>query len=179
VTKIDGSRPIPGLFGVIMQRLVPVGMFLALCLSGFLCVAQNPSAVSEFDKLVDEAFDSYYKFNPTTATADGFHQYDTQLEDFSQASISAQIAESKRFLDRFQSFPKAGLSETSVGDLEFWISRIQASLLELETVQMWRKDRIKPLKAKNRAVHVDLFQQVALIGFGDQLFGQLRDVAGA
>jgi len=140
VTKIDGSRPIPGLFGVIMQRLVPVGMFLALCLSGFLCVAQNPSAVSEFDKLVDEAFDSYYKFNPTTATADGFHQYDTQLEDFSQASISAQIAESKRFLDRFQSFPKAGLSETSVGDLEFWISRIQASLLELETVQMWRKD---------------------------------------
>jgi uncharacterized protein (DUF885 family) len=124
-----------------MQRLVSVGMLLVLCFVSFLCAAQTRSSSSaEFDELVDEAFDSYYKFNPTIATADGFHQYDTQLEDFSQASINAQITESKQFVTRFQSFPKAGLSAASVGDLEFWISRIQANLLELETIQMWRKD---------------------------------------
>jgi uncharacterized protein (DUF885 family) len=99
--------------------------------------APSPAA---FDKLVDEWFDSSYKYNPTTATADGFHQYDTKLEDFSQTSIKAQIVDLKSFLAKFQAFPTAGLSETSVADRDFLIARIQGTLLELETIQMWRKD---------------------------------------
>ncbi len=104
-----------------------------------LCFSQT-SPSPAFDKLVDETFDSFYKFHPSNATADGFHQYDTRLEDFSRGTVDAEVADLKRLLGKLQAFPRTELSETSTGDLEFLISRIQARLLELETIQMWRRD---------------------------------------
>lgn len=104
----------------------------------FSLFGQNTS--TDFDKLVDETFDSIYKFNPSSATADGFHQYDTQLEDLSKASVTAEAAACKSSLAKLQAFPRAGLSESSSGDLEFLIARLRSRLLELETIQMWRRD---------------------------------------
>jgi len=125
---------------VIMHRLaVTLSLIFILQFGGVLCCAQISTA-ADFDKLVDETFDSFYKFNPTQATADGFHQYDAKLEDFSRASVNAQVAELKGFLTKLQAFPHAGLSESSTADLEFLTSRIQARLLELETIQMWRRN---------------------------------------
>lgn len=104
-----------------------------------LCRAQS-SAEKDFDKLVDESFDSFYKYHPSNATADGFHQYDNKLEDFSRNSINSEIADLKHLLGKLQDFSPAGLSETSTGDREFLISKIQGQLLELENIQMWRRD---------------------------------------
>src|SRR4051812_36013404 len=88
-----------------------------------LCASQTSRTSADFDKLVDETFDSSYKFHPSSATADGFHQYDTQLEDFSGATIDSEVADLKRILVKLQAFPRADLSETSTSDLEFLISR--------------------------------------------------------
>ena len=101
---------------------------------------QTPSTSADFDKLVDETFDAIYKFNPSSGTADGFHLYDTRLEDFSQASIASEISTSKSSLDKLQAFPRTGLSESSSADLDFLTARIQAQLLDLETIQTWRRD---------------------------------------
>ncbi len=121
-----------------MKKLAIVLYVLALI--GVPLVFSQSSASADFDKLVDETFDSFYKFNPSQATADGFHQYDTQFEDFSAASMSAQGAELKTLLARWQAFSRSGLPEASTGDLEFLISRIQGRLLELETIQGWRRN---------------------------------------
>jgi len=101
---------------------------------------QTSSTSADFDKLVDETFDAIYKFNPSNGTADGFHQYDTRLEDFSQASIASEISTSKGSLAKLQAFPRTGLSESSSADLDFLMARIQAQLLDLETIQTWRRD---------------------------------------
>ena len=101
-------------------------------------VAQISS--SDFDKLVDETFDSIYKFNPSSATADGFHQYDTQLEDMSRAAVMAEAAACKSSLAKLQAFPRAGLNESPAADLDFLIARLRSRLLELETIQLWRRD---------------------------------------
>ena len=101
---------------------------------------QTSSTSADFDKLVDETFDAIYKFNPSNGTADGFHQYDTRLEDFSQASIASEISTSKGSLAKLQAFPRTGLSESSSADLDFLTARIQAQLLDLETIQTWRRD---------------------------------------
>ena len=68
-----------------MRRITALAVLVVA--SSFSLFGQNSSA--DFDKLVDETFDSIYKFNPSNATADGFHQYDTQLEDISAASAAA------------------------------------------------------------------------------------------
>jgi uncharacterized protein (DUF885 family) len=113
-------------------------VLVVLVVSSFSLFAQNSSA--DFDKLVDETFDSIYKFNPSNGTADGFHQYDTRLEDFSPDAINGEIAASKNSLAKLQAFPRTALNETSSADLDFLIARSQSRLLELETIQMWRRD---------------------------------------
>src|SRR5689334_23915454 len=100
----------------------------------FSLFGQNSS--TDFDKLVDETFDSIYKFNPSNATADGFHQYDTQLEDLSKSSAAAEAKACKSSLAKLQAFSRTGLNKSSSADLDFLIARLQSRLLELETIQM-------------------------------------------
>ena len=121
------------------MRRFTVLVFLIFVLP-FGLFGQTPSTSADFDKLVDETFDAIYKFNPSNGTADGFHQYDTRLEDFSQASIASEISTSKGSLAKLQAFPRTGLSESSSADLDFLMARIQAQLLDLETIQTWRRD---------------------------------------
>jgi uncharacterized protein (DUF885 family) len=101
-----------------------------------------PSANSkaDFDKLVDEYFDLYFQINPTAATAAGFHQYDDKLEDFSRSGVESEISRYKQFLERLNGVSQDTLPAESAADLEILRSSIQARLLELQDVQMWKKD---------------------------------------
>src|SRR5580704_1285607 len=76
--------------------------------------------------LVDRFFEAEFRFHPTEATADGFHQYDSKLEDYSRATIEAEIASLKSFLPQFKD--------------ELIVSHIRAGLLELETRRSWEKN---------------------------------------
>jgi uncharacterized protein (DUF885 family) len=117
--------------------------------------AQTPTpATADFDKLVDEYFDFYFKFNPTQGTAAGFHQYDTQLEDFSSAAVDEQIAVSEKFLARLNQFPQSQLPEFASADLDFLRSQIQAALLEFQHIQMWRKDPDNYTAAASNSIFV-------------------------
>ena len=46
--------------------------------------AANPAVQQQFQKVSDEYFDKiYFPNQPTVGTLVGYHQYDTQLEDYS------------------------------------------------------------------------------------------------
>jgi uncharacterized protein (DUF885 family) len=102
--------------------------------------ASSLRSQTAFDKLVDEYFDFYFQFHPTAGTQAGLHQYDMKLEDFSRAAIDAETAGLAQFQEKFSSIQSSQLSLESEGDLEVLISSIQARLLELQSIQMWRKD---------------------------------------
>jgi len=98
------------------------------------------TASTDFDKLVDQYFDFQFQYHPTAGTAAGFHQYDTQLEDPSQASRDAETAGLKKFLARFAAVDKSKLSEVAQGDLEVLEGDANSRLLELQDIRMWQKD---------------------------------------
>ena len=51
-----------------------------------------------WDALVDSYFDeAVFPFGPSNAVQEGFHAYDSRLEDFSQANIQKEIAAAHRF----------------------------------------------------------------------------------
>lgn len=93
-----------------------------------------------FNKTVDDYFDSYFRFHPTAATAAGFHQHDSEIEDFSRPTMDAEISDSERFLASLDKISPAGLSAESAADVDLLRSSIQANLLELKDIQMWRRD---------------------------------------
>lgn len=98
-------------------------------------------AKQQFQKLSDEYFDQvYFPYGPTGGTLTGYHQYDTQLEDYSRKSIDAQIAALKTFESRIAAVPAVSLDETTRGDHELVLGSIRSQLLTLEVIRPWEKN---------------------------------------
>jgi len=104
------------------------------------------SSAADLAALADRYFDEYYfKFNPSAGTASGFHQYDSQLEDYSRASVDRQIALLKKFKGEFNSRFPAGHAALKPGDpawvdLNLIVNDINSRLLALEKIRSWEKN---------------------------------------
>jgi uncharacterized protein (DUF885 family) len=78
---------------------------------------------------VDRFFnDVYFRFNPTTGTSDGFHQYDGQLEDYSKTAIEARVKALRAAEREF-----AHLAPDP--DRDLILNYIRDSLLDLERIR--------------------------------------------
>jgi len=111
--------------------------------------AQNPApgaatpkalATSEFNEMVDKYFDEYFHFHPSQGTAAGFHQYDNELEDYSQKSRDAELSfllETKQGAGYAQT---EFLNEEQRIDLKLISNAINSRILELQEIRMWQKN---------------------------------------
>ncbi len=87
------------------------------------------SAQSAESSLVDSYFSAYYKLNPSSATAAGFHgAYDSQMEDVSAASFQKRIDLSKSFLPQFENLPASP-------DRDLMISHLHADIVNLQDIR--------------------------------------------
>ncbi len=105
--------------------------------------AANDAAIRQFQQVSDEYFDQvYFHYAPTVGTSVGYHQYDSQLEDFSRKNIESEIVALKGFEKRIQAIPgdSESLDLTTRGDREMALGNIRSMLLALETIRMWEKD---------------------------------------
>jgi uncharacterized protein (DUF885 family) len=93
-----------------------------------------------FQEVVDAYFDDYFKANPSAATSVGFHQYDNQLEDFSEAAHERTRQRLNKYLAEFEAINPRTLPAMERDDREIMIATIHSALLEEERVQMWRKN---------------------------------------
>jgi len=101
---------------------------------------RRPSSSEEFQQLVDQYFQMRFQFHPKEATAAGFHEYDAQMEDCTPAARASETAKLRDLAQKLARIDPAGLSPESAGDLVFLKTTIAGRLLELETLQMWRRD---------------------------------------
>ena len=122
-------------------------IFVVVLLAASAAEAQHhaPAASANNDKvfasLADQYFDKYYfKFNPSSATAAGFHQYDTQLEDYSRASLDQQITTLKNFQKVIAKIDPLQLSAATRIDHALVLNDINARLLTLENIRPWEKN---------------------------------------
>jgi len=101
----------------------------------------RPSSTAGFVALAETYFtDYYFKFNPSSGTQAGFHEYDSQLEDYSLASIQKQIGSLKKFKDRLSLVQPATLSWANAVDYHLIVNDINARLLALENIRAWEKN---------------------------------------
>jgi uncharacterized protein (DUF885 family) len=106
--------------------------------------AQTSSAnagTAAFNHLADDYFNQvYFKYSPTQGTLDGFHQYDTVLEDYSRGAVDREVAALKEYETKFAAIAPASLDLTAQGDLELVLGNIRSTLLTLETIRPWQKN---------------------------------------
>ena len=103
--------------------------------------AAQPSASDRaFQKFVDQYFDGFFQFDPSSATSAGIHEYDGQLPAYSQADIQREIARNQRALRDLGRVTGNKLSAASLLDATVLGSLINGRLLDLASIRMWAKD---------------------------------------
>ncbi len=110
-------------------------MLREFCLAGLFSIMLADSLIAQpTPQQVDRFFDDvYFKFNPTTGTSTGFHQYDALLEDYSKAGIDRQIQVLHSAEMQFSALPDDP-------DRDLILNYIRATLLNLEQVRPWEKN---------------------------------------
>lgn len=115
---------------------------IGACMSASMAAhAETENRNQQFQKVSDEYLDQvYFRYQPTQGTMAGYHQYDTQLEDFSRKSIDAEVAALNSFEQRIATIPASALDQTTRGDREIVLGNIRSRLLTLQTIRPWQKD---------------------------------------
>jgi uncharacterized protein (DUF885 family) len=103
--------------------------------------SQSGAADAALMRLADSYFDQFYfPNNPSTATAEGIHRYDSQLEDYSRAAVERQTRALHEYERRFDAIGPERLSEQVRGDRELLLASIRSTLLALQTIRSWEKN---------------------------------------
>jgi uncharacterized protein (DUF885 family) len=98
-------------------------------------------ALQTFNFIADQYFsDVYFHFAPTLGTADGLHEYDTQLEDYSAANIQKEITALHSYEKKIEAIDPSALDASVAGDREIMLNSIRSSLLTLEVIRPWEKN---------------------------------------
>jgi uncharacterized protein (DUF885 family) len=121
---------------------------LTLCLTFALTLALRtselpadaPKHASPFAVFVDEYFDSYFTWKPSEGTAAGLHHYDNALEDRTAAAVAGRIAELKKLLQQLGRIRSGHLTPDEAIDAEVLAGALRAELLDVDTLQNWRKN---------------------------------------
>ncbi|MFZ0746858.1 MAG: DUF885 domain-containing protein, partial [Terracidiphilus sp.] len=116
---------------------------IGACMFSVLTHAENESWKQQFQKASDEYFDQvYFPYQPSAGTAVGYHQYDSQLENFSHKKIDAEITALQSFENRIEAIHPDGSKADFVprSDREIVLGNIRSQLLTLETIRPWEKN---------------------------------------
>lgn len=107
-----------------------------------LLVGASILHAAPFDSMVDDFFtNAYFKFQPTAGTQAGFHQYDSQLEDYSRkVMVDEQAAALRKYEAEFNKIDPASLDTYARGDRQMVLNYIHATLLSLDDIRYWEKN---------------------------------------
>ena len=127
-----------------MRTLFTASLAGALMLTTLHASAQHLSAdgaSQTFNYLTDQYFDQiYFKFAPTAGTGAGLHQYDTQLEDYSAASVQKEIAALHDFEKKLTAIDPTALDAEPAADYQILLNNVRGTLLQLEVIRGWEKN---------------------------------------
>ncbi|QNI31033.1 DUF885 domain-containing protein [Alloacidobacterium dinghuense] len=103
--------------------------------------AQTLDVNAKFRDLADQYFErATFAYNPTFGTMAGLHQYDSKLENYSHATVDAQIATLEDFEKKFDDLPAFQMDTSTQADRELVLDDIRSKLLTLQTIKPWEKN---------------------------------------
>lgn len=82
----------------------------------------------KFEKVSSEFIENYLMGHPTVAVAQGYHQFDGKLPDFSKEGIDKEATHLNEFLAKFESLDTTKLSQNNLIDYYLLLSQVKNSL---------------------------------------------------
>jgi uncharacterized protein (DUF885 family) len=143
------------------MRVTSFGHWLSLVAAGVLLLFGRPieaaaaaaASTPSFAVLVDDYLEKFGHFHPSIAAGNGLHDHDGELEDFSAASIAAEIKwlhSVRRALDAMDS---RRLTPDERVDCRILQGIVDGWILDLQTVRTWTRNPMIYVAAVSDGLH--------------------------
>ena len=139
------------------QRFSIARLLCAPVVAVVVVIAVQPRSVAQtatpFAAFVDDYLDRFAVYHPSIAAGNGIHAHDGQLEDFSAASIAAEVkwlTAERQSLDRVD---LARLTPDERADHRILQGIVDGWLLDLDTVKTWTRNPMIYATAVSDGVH--------------------------
>src|SRR4051812_48060589 len=126
------------------------GVLIAGLLRVLPGVAQAPRS---FDVIVDNYLERFAPYPPSIAAGNGLHSHDGELEDFSPASIAAEVEWLRATRQMLAVVDAASLTADQRVDQRILIGIVDGWLLDLDTVRTWTRNPMTYATAISDGVH--------------------------
>jgi uncharacterized protein (DUF885 family) len=126
-----------------LKRVPPVVAAVAIACSQHSSQSSRETTAAPdaaFADLARQILDDHYTRHPSIATDLGLHQYDSQLEDASEAAIHAESQALQQFRSRLAAIDRMKLSADNQLDYEQIQHALDAGVLALDRIRQWAKD---------------------------------------
>ena len=116
-------------------------LFVVACPTpGAAAPAAAAGADAAYNKVAGEILTDFYKRKPSYATYLGLHEYDPQLEDYSSAAVTDELAAIAKFKAALEAIDPAGLQQANRFDREVLLGYLESSRLDAAEVRAWARD---------------------------------------
>lgn len=105
----------------------------------FNCAGGQSAEDRKFSEVVDRFMDWHFMTSPVSATYDGAHQYDGELDDFSSEAILKRGEAIRSFLRELNAIDTAQLSFDNKMDFRILKDELEGRLFNLEVLKPWEK----------------------------------------
>jgi uncharacterized protein (DUF885 family) len=103
-------------------------------------IKSGQTSDQNFSMIADSFFDDMFNLDPNWATGSGFHEHDTELQNYSAEFVAAKIAGLKSYLEVLNALDPSSLSTINRHDREMLLGRIHGDLLNDEELKLWKKN---------------------------------------
>jgi uncharacterized protein (DUF885 family) len=134
------------------SRLVLSSACLVIVI-GMLFARGAAQTVTPFGTLVDDYLDRFAAYHPSIAAGNGLHAHDGQLEDFSTASIAAEVKWLQATRQALSRLDVSRLTPDERVDHRILLGIIDGWLLDLDTVRTWTHNPMIYATALSDGVH--------------------------
>ena len=139
-----------------MTTVAASACLLALCSLGAplaVSAAQGTAQAPTFSAYIDAYLDEFGHFHPSIAAGNGLHAHDAELEDFSAASIAAEIRWLHSTRGRLDAFDELKLTPDERVDRKILQGILDGWLLELATLKNWTRNPMLYVAAISEGLH--------------------------
>jgi len=105
----------------------------------FNCTGGKSAEDRKFTEIVGRFMDWHFMTSPVSATYDGAHQYDGELDDFSSEAILKRGEAIRSFLQELNAIDTTQLSFDNKMDFKILEDELEGRLFNLEVLKPWEK----------------------------------------
>jgi uncharacterized protein (DUF885 family) len=118
---------------------ISVSLLLVSCSGDKQIIPTEPVASEAFRTFVEDYFKAYFEMNPSQATADGFHEYDGKLEDYSAETFKNRAMALRSLSSRLDGLRREKLRADEAMDAAILDGQIKSELQDILVIETWRR----------------------------------------